>query len=122
VAGIVKIDDLGQHLVERANRLAQSVGRGLLRMAPWLMKTLAVVGTAAMFLVGGGILTHGWPALHHAIEHLGQAMVAWPGGSVWSTVWPTLASGLFGIVAGGVVVGLMALVKWLRPARPAKIS
>ncbi|HVE52446.1 MAG TPA: DUF808 domain-containing protein, partial [Ramlibacter sp.] len=65
VAGIVKLDDLGLHLTRRASSAAQAVGRGILRAAPWMMKFLSVAGTAAMFLVGGSILEHGIPALHH---------------------------------------------------------
>ncbi|MBU3737118.1 MAG: DUF808 domain-containing protein, partial [Methylobacterium sp.] len=70
VAGIVKLDDLGMHLLQcRAKdlwcKLARQLGNGILAFAPRLMKTLSVVGTAAMFLVGGGILLHGLPQAHH---------------------------------------------------------
>lgn len=73
VAGIVKIDDAGLHLSRlpgtgAGRPVLRALGRGLLLGAPWLMKTLSVVGTAAMFLVGGGILTHGLPWLHHWVE------------------------------------------------------
>ena len=73
VAGIVKLDDAGLHLSRSAGADAwagfkRALGGGILRAAPWLMKALSVAGTAAMFLVGGGILTHGVPALHHGIE------------------------------------------------------
>ncbi|ADU69713.1 DUF808 domain-containing protein [Pantoea sp. At-9b] len=67
VAGIVKIDDLGYWLREKSSTLAQAVGGGLLAAAPVLMKILSVVGTVAMFLVGGGIVIHGITPLHHAI-------------------------------------------------------
>jgi hypothetical protein len=70
VAGIVKMDDLGMHLLQKANAPARIIGKGLLLAAPKLMKALTVVGTAAMFMVGGGILAHGIPAVHHGIEQL----------------------------------------------------
>jgi predicted DNA repair protein MutK len=62
VAGIVKMDDLGLHLLSRSGSVARTIGRGLLLAAPRLMKALTVIGTAAMFLVGGGILAHGIPS------------------------------------------------------------
>ncbi len=84
VAGIVKIDDLGLHLLTRSSGLARTVGKGLLLAAPLLMKALTVIGTAAMFMVGGGILTHGIPPLHHLIEHVAglTATVAGVGGTL----------------------------------------
>jgi len=70
VAGIVKIDDLGMLLAKRKQAGAAKLGRGILRAAPWFMKTLAFAGTTAMFLVGGGIVVHGIPPLSHAMEGL----------------------------------------------------
>ncbi|MFY8044264.1 MAG: DUF808 domain-containing protein, partial [Rhodoferax sp.] len=70
VAGIVKIDDAGLYLSRQSGSGAQALGRGLLRAAPILMKVLSIAGTAAMFLVGGGILVHGLPFLHHLLEGL----------------------------------------------------
>ena len=67
VGGIVKLDDLGLYLSQKASSTAQSIGRGILWLAPWLMKFLSVAGTAAMFLVGGGIIAHGIAPLHHLI-------------------------------------------------------
>ena len=99
VAAIVKMDDLGLHLAARSNPAAQGVGRLLLLAAPKLMKTLAVVGTAAMFLVGGGILLHGVPALGHAVEH-------WAAGLGWlGALIPSLAGMLVGLVAGALALG-----------------
>eukprot|EP01084_Bolivina_argentea_P218797 371214_1 len=69
VGVIVKIDDLGYWLAEKSSALMQALGKGLLIIAPWLMKALSIVGTLAMFLVGGGIVVHGIAPLHHAIEH-----------------------------------------------------
>ena len=73
VAGIVKMDDLGIHLLQKPGALARGIGRALLLAAPKLMKSLAVIGTAAMFMVGGGILTHGIPPVHHAIARVAEA-------------------------------------------------
>lgn len=110
VAGIVKLDDLGFHLLKdkQASALRQAVGRGLLAFAPWLMKALSVVGTAAMFLVGGGILLHGIPHSHdflHAAELFVQ-QVGWLGGLL-AAITPTLLSAVFGVIAGGVVLAVM---------------
>ncbi len=109
VAGIVKLDDLGLWLSQRGGSGAQALGRGILRAAPWLMKALAVVGTAAMFLVGGGILVHGVPALHHAIQ---GALAGLPG--LAQAVLPTLADGVVGVLAGGLVVAAVTLFQRLR--------
>ena len=68
VGGIVKLDDLGLWLSQKASSAAQAIGRGILWLAPWLMKFLSVAGTAAMFLVGGGIIAHGMAPLHHHFE------------------------------------------------------
>jgi uncharacterized protein len=114
VAGIVKLDDLGLWLSRRASALAQGLGRGIVTAAPWLMKALSVAGTAAMFLVGGGILVHGVPALHHAIQGAVAGM-----GSVAGFLLPTLADALVGIVAGALVLAAVLLVKRLRGAAPA---
>ena len=73
VAGIVKMDDLGVYLLQKPGALARAIGKGLLSAAPKLMKALAVIGTAAMFMVGGGILTHGIPPVHSAITQVAEA-------------------------------------------------
>lgn len=108
VAGIVKIDDLGLALFCRDGAVEKRIGRGLLWLAPRLMKTLTVVGTAAMFMVGGGILTHGFHALGHWIENTAEHTVALPWiGSVLGGLLPTLLSALFGILAGAVVFAVV---------------
>ncbi len=109
VAGIVKLDDLGLWLNQRTSSVSRALGRGILRLAPWLMKALSVAGTAAMFLVGGGILVHGVPQLDHAIE---QAVAGWGGVAQW--LLPTLADGLVGVAAGAVVLAAVTLFKKLR--------
>lgn len=98
VAGIVKLDDAGLALSRRPGALAQRAGALLLSAAPWLMRGLAVVGTAAMFLVGGGILAHGLPWLHHTIDAMAAAV---PQGAGLITL---LANGLAGVVAGVLLV------------------
>ncbi|MDW5443448.1 DUF808 domain-containing protein [Polaromonas sp. SM01] len=114
VAAIVKLDDGGLYLSQKtgeqaAARLQRSVGRGILWTAPWLMKALSVLGTAAMFLVGGGILTHGIAALHHAIEAL-----AVRAGPVLGAVVPLLADALVGMLAGALVLAVVSGVQRLR--------
>ncbi|MDP1652486.1 MAG: DUF808 domain-containing protein [Rhodocyclaceae bacterium] len=98
VAAIVKMDDLGLHLVAKRNAAAQTIGRGLLLAAPRLMKALAVVGTAAMFLVGGGILVHGIPPLYHAVERWAEQV------GMLGMLLPSLANMLAGIVAGALAL------------------
>ncbi len=122
VAGIVKLDDAGLHLSRRADAASRAVGAALLRASPWLMKFLSVAGTAAMFLVGGGILTHGIERLHHGIEGLAERAGALPGaGAVLEALAPMLANAGVGVVAGALVVGVVAGAQRLRaPAkRPA---
>lgn len=89
VAGIVKIDDAGLYLSRQSGSGTQALGRGLLRAAPILMKVLSVAGTAAMFLVGGGILVHGLPFLHHLLEGLPLSF---------------LGDAVVGVVAGALVL------------------
>lgn len=110
VAAIVKLDDLGLALSKRASATAQSIGQGILRMAPWLMKSLSVIGTAAMFMVGGGILTHGIKAIHQLIEGSAEQSLALPYiGSLLSGVLPTLLNALFGILVGGLIVAVVTI-------------
>ncbi|CAI8856848.1 DUF808 domain-containing protein [Pseudomonas sp. IT-P395] len=104
VAGIVKLDDLGLWLTQKPGQFAKKVGSAILSAAPYMMKTLSVVGTAAMFLVGGGILTHGVPVVHDWIEGVGAAA-----GSAGFAV-PMLLNGVAGIIAGAVVLAVVAVV------------
>ena len=119
VAGIVKLDDLGLYLTRQSKEFFQKLGSGILWAAPLFMKTLSIVGTAAMFLVGGGILTHGIPWLHHQIEHLSGSMKAMGEmGGLLSAIAPTLLNGICGLVAGVVVLGLVMGFRKLR-GKPA---
>ncbi|MFG6177920.1 DUF808 domain-containing protein [Halomonas sp. THAF12] len=114
VAGIVKLDDLGLYLSRHDGALA-GLGRGLVTAAPWLMKLLSVVGTAAMFLVGGGILGHGVPALHHLVQGVAEADLAVPGlEAVVHGVGPMLLNLVIGLVAGALVLGSVTLIQKLR--------
>ena len=110
VAGIVKLDDAGLALSKSANGAAQRIGRAILAVAPWLMKSLSVVGTAAMFMVGGGILTHGFKTVHEWIESSAEHTVALPYfGSVLAGLTPTVLDAAFGILAGGLVFAAVTL-------------
>jgi uncharacterized protein len=117
VAGIVKLDDGGLYLSQRTGTgvwagLKRSFGRGILWVAPWLMKALSVLGTIAMFLVGGGILTHGITPLHHWIE----ALAAKAGGLMASIV-PILMDAVVGVIAGALVLAAVSVVKKFWPAK-----
>ncbi|MNL75654.1 Inner membrane protein YedI [compost metagenome] len=78
------------------------------------MKGLSIAGTAAMFLVGGGILVHGVPAVHHWVEAAGAASAQWPVGPLWEVLVPNLLNAVVGIVAGGLVLAGVMLIKRLR--------
>lgn len=123
VAGIVKLDDGGLYLSQREGggalqRLQRGAGRGILLAAPWLMKGLSVAGTVAMFLVGGGILTHGVAPLHHAIEVLAQKVAALGGvGGFLSALTPLLMDAIVGLVAGALVLLAVTLAKKAWPKR-----
>ena len=113
VAGIVKIDDLGLYLSQRktsvAQGLQQALGRGLVLAAPMLMKALTVLGTLAMFLVGGGILAHGWHAVGQRIEDISVA--------AGSLAQPLVSLGLnmgAGVLAGGLALLVVTLVQGLK--------
>lgn len=116
VAGIVKLDDGGLSLSQAAGPGAWSglkrwLGRGILLSAPYLMKGLSIAGTAAMFLVGGGILTHGIDALHHAVEVLTAGLS--------DTLQPVATLGLdalTGLVAGALVLAVVTVFQRLRGA------
>ncbi len=104
VGAIVKIDDAGLYLIRQGNAVLKAVGQGLLAFAPLLMKILSVLGTAAMFLVGGGILLHGNPALGHIVEE-------WFVGMGWMTdLLNNLAGGVLGLVAGSIAAAVWQLI------------
>jgi len=115
VAGIVRLDDAGLYLSRRPGTdwravAVRAFGGVLLRAAPWLMKALAVAGTIAMFLVGGGIIVHGLPVLHHAIEHLGASLGTVAAiGPLLGALTPLVVNALVGLAAGAAV-----LAAWTR--------
>ena len=115
VAGIVKLDDAGLHLVKDTAATLwaggkRAFGRGLLIFAPYLMKSLSIIGTAAMFMVGGGILLHGIPPAHHVVEASVVMANSLPTvGGVVAALMPTLLGALVGVVAGGMVLAAITL-------------
>ncbi|EPB6518202.1 DUF808 domain-containing protein [Vibrio parahaemolyticus] len=113
VAGIVKLDDLGFYLEIRSKGKGwmAKVGSALVAFAPKLMKLLAIVGTAAMFLVGGGIVVHNVPAIHHFVEPI---IMNFSGHSVATAILPILLNGIIGFVAGLIVVAVWTVVEKLR--------
>jgi hypothetical protein len=117
VAGIVKLDDAGLFLSQHEGESGlmgakRALGRGILQIAPWLMKFLSIAGTAAMFLVGGGILTHNVPPLDFSIE-------AFPQPSVLGTLFGMLADLVVGVIAGAVLLGVVKLIGKLRRRPPS---
>jgi len=103
VGGIVKLDDVGLALTQRPRASARALGRGILAFAPKLMKFLSIAGTTAMFLVGGGIVAHGIPALHHLQATIEQAV----GGGIVGTLAGVAYTGMIGLVLGAVLVALI---------------
>jgi uncharacterized protein len=110
VAGIVKIDDIGLRL-SRQSGPQRALGNGILKTAPYFMKGLSIAGTIAMFLVGGGILTHGIPPLHHAIQRLATRASSALGIDAIGAVAEAALDGVAGVVAGAVALALIAGVK-----------
>ncbi len=119
VAAIVKMDDVGLYLQQRGGAVKAAVGRGLLAAAPVMMKTLSVVGTAAMFLVGGGIVLHGLPGAHDVVHGIAHAAGTVPGiGGLLEAITPTVLDGVGGVVVGAVTLALVTLgQRLLRPFR-----
>lgn len=114
VAGIVRLDDMGLHLTQQKNAAQQQLGRFLLALAPKLMKFLSIAGTAAMFMVGGSILVHGLPIVHHAIEHSAQAVQHI---AVLPVLIATIGEMLVGIVAGLAAVLVVIGVSKVLPKK-----
>jgi len=115
VAGIVKLDDVGLYLIkDKASNLwgglKRFIGKGLLVFAPFLMKSLSIVGTVAMFLVGGGILLHGIPESHHWLESITESVSSLSVmGDTLAILTPTIVNGLAGLIAGGILVAGFSL-------------
>ncbi len=123
VAGIVKLDDLGLHLMLKKgqnfySQLQRKIGEKLLAFAPILMRTLSVVGTAAMFMVGGSIIGHGVPALHHFSESIAAYLQNLPVvGSTLAFISPILVDAIIGLIVGAICVAAFELIKKLMPKK-----
>lgn len=121
VAGIVKLDDLGALLSRRsagkdgmASGIQRALGTGIVRAAPWLMKALSVIGTIAMFLVGGGIIAHGLPFAHELIHHVVEGAEKAPGiGAVLAVLLPPVFDLVLGVIAGSLILAVVMLVQRL---------
>jgi len=110
VAGIVKMDDAGLYLSQRGGGLLRAVGGMLLSAAPKLMKLLSVVGTAAMFMVGGGILLHGLPGAHEIVHHATEAAAAVAiAGPLLAFIVPGVLDIVAGVVTGALALGVVTL-------------
>ena len=120
VAGIVKLDDFGLHLMLKKGasfyqQLLRKIGNGLLAFAPILMRFLSVAGTAAMFMVGGSIIGHGLPFLHHFSELLVQRLSQING--VLAAIAPLMLDAFVGVVVGAICVIAFEMIKKLRHKR-----
>jgi len=105
VAVIVKLDDVGLYLTKSENSGLRGIGQILLSAAPQLLKALTLIGMVAMFLVGGGIITHGLPGTHELIHELSHVISTIPVlGATLSALTPTLFDGIAGLIAGGISV------------------
>jgi len=118
VAGIVKLDDLGLYLLRKSvsgrfNAIQRAVGRGLLIFAPMLMKLLTIVGTIAMFLVGGGIIVHSFSWLSTQFHHLEHWLSQYIG-SFSNSILPIFLDGVIGIIAGGLVLAMVTIISRLK--------
>lgn len=122
VAGIVKLDDAGLYLSRRGNGALQLAGRALLAAAPMLMRALTFLGTIAMFMVGGGILVHGAPALHHLVDGAAAQAATVPGaGRLLAAITPSLLDAVAGLVAGAIALVVVTLASRLFRRSPAAV-
>ena len=120
VAGIVKLDDVGLHLMLKKGQgkykqMLRKLGAGLVAITPYLMRFLSVVGTAAMFMVGGGILAHGLPFLHHAVEHIAKNVETIPTfGGLFASASTIAINAIIGVIAGAIVLALVTILGKLK--------
>ena len=120
VAAIVKMDDAGLYLSRSQNGVARGLGKGLLATAPRLMKVLSVVGTAAMFMVGGGIIAHAIEAVHHFSQGVAASLTDIPAvGPVLAFLAPIVVDALVGVLVGAVVLAVVTLVQRMRGKKAA---
>ncbi|GLS26797.1 DUF808 domain-containing protein [Marinibactrum halimedae] len=121
VAGIVKLDDLGIWLQKKPGEtlwpaVQRRIGRALLRLAPYLMKTLSIAGTVAMFLVGGGIIVHGIAPLHHLIEAMVHHIASPTGISALELITSMLSEAIVGIIIGAIVLFIVNIAQKRKPS------
>lgn len=113
VAAIVRMDDVGLYLLnnptESFKKTKQVLGKAIIYSAPQLLRFLTIVGTAAMFLVGGGILVHGISTVHHAIEHAADVTAIYVSINIIESITSALLNGVFGFVAGAVIYAVLTL-------------
>ena len=120
---IVKLDDIGLHMVERRNRGAQLVGRALVHGVPYLLRGLSIVGTAAMLWVGGGILLHGLEELHiltgipHFVHDTAHSLSG--GSAAFEWLLNALGSAIVGAIVAAPIVGIVHLWRRRKKAAPA---
>ena len=114
VAGIVRMDDVGNWLMAKSSSAAKALGRGLIAFTPWLMRGLSIVGTAAMFMVGGSLLVHGMAPIEHWVQ-----MVLVPMGGMAAMLGPVLVHVVVGAIIGGAVVVCVELWQKLRGTQTA---
>lgn len=127
VAGIVKMDDVGMHLMEkqgnsRSEKFQRWFGRWILGVAPKFLRLLSIVGTVAMFLVGGGILVHGFPIIAEGLHLVEAWAYSLPAGGIMRLIASLAYDGLFGFLAGGVIVGAYLGIKRLLPTKKASVQ
>ncbi len=119
VAGIVKLDDAGLYLMQKKGQtflsaLLRKIGKGLLNFAPYLMRALSVLGTAAMFLVGGSIIGHGMPFVHHLNETLIEQLNHLPVFSALAYITQLVIDAIVGLLVGGLCVAVWTIVQKIR--------
>lgn len=123
VAGIVKLDDLGLYLMLKKGQnffkqLQRQIGAKIVAFAPYLMRTLSIVGTAAMFMVGGSIIGHGFPVLHHINENISAYLQNLPTvGSILAAISPILVDAIIGVIVGAICVTIFEFIKKLLPKK-----
>jgi hypothetical protein len=106
VAAIVKLDDFGVLLIRQSYSVSRAIGHTIIRITPWIMRFLAIAGTAAMFLVGGGIVLHNISPIHHAVDHWIHQMTPKA-----STILMTLANVLCVIITGLIILSVVTLAR-----------
>lgn len=110
VAALVKIDDVGLHLLQKENASSstKTLGRFMINAAPKIMKFLSIAGTIAMFLVGGSIISHGIGYLHHTVADISHLS------GMFSSLSTMLLEGIIGFVIGVVTLAIVTGITKVR--------